>query len=138
MPDGIDLILEDHLRVDELFAAFAASGDPTLVGQIFDALAAHDDAEHSALYPLVGEVLGDPALVERSAAAHSLVKQQIDRMKFLEGPPLVAEVVALQKLVDGHAKEEETKVLPKLREAATPSQIEVLGARILATKQRVG
>ena len=138
MPDGIDLILTDHRRVDELFATFEASGDPTVVGQIFDALAAHDDAEHAALYPLAGKVLGDTAMIERFAAAHSAVKQQIDRMKHTEGPALVAGVAQLKKLVVAHVRDEETKLLPKLADAATDLQLEQLGSRILATKQRAG
>jgi hemerythrin superfamily protein len=138
MPDGIDLVLIDHRWVDELFASFEASGDPTVVGQIFDALAAHDDAEHGALYPLAGTLLGDPAMLERFAAAHSAVKQQIDRIRHTEGAALLAGVTQLKKLVDAHVRDEETKLLPKIRDAATPQQLEELGARIQATKQRVG
>jgi hypothetical protein len=138
MPDGIELILADHRRVDDLFAAFDADGDPTVVGQVIDALTAHDDAEHSALYPLAGEVLGDAALLERLTAAHSQVKAQIDRIKVREGADLVAAVTTLRKLVQNHVKDEEAKLLPQLREAATPQQLDALGTRILATKQRVG
>jgi hypothetical protein len=138
MPNGIDLILADHARVSELFAAFESGGDPTVIGQIFDALSAHDDAEHSALYPMAGTLLGDRGMVQRLAAAHSKVKQQIDRMKSMEGKELATGVATLRKLVDQHVKDEETKLLPKLREAATPQDLEVLGARILATKQRAG
>jgi len=138
MSDGIDLILADHHWVDELFVSFAASGDPTVVGQIFDALAAHDDAEHAALYPLAGTLLGDLGMLERFSAAHSAVKQQIDRIKHTEGAALVAGVTQLKKLVDAHVRDEETKLLPKIRDAATPLQLEELGARIQATKQRVG
>lgn len=138
MPDGIDLILADHERVNELFAEFAATADPTIVGQIFDALAAHDDAEHAALYPLLGATLGDVAMIERAAAAHSAVKQQIDRMKFLEGLPLVEAVSVLQKLVAEHVRDEEQRMLPALRARATAGQLDGLAARIEQAKQRVG
>jgi hemerythrin superfamily protein len=138
VPDGIELILADHQRVDALFTTFDETGDPTVIGQVVDALTAHDDAEHSALYPLAGRLLGDTAMIERLTGAHSEVKAQIDRMKATEGPELVAAFAALRKLVQAHVKDEETKLLPKLREAAEPQDLEVLGARILATKQRVG
>jgi hemerythrin superfamily protein len=138
MPDGIDLILTDHRWVDELFANVAASGDPTVVGQILDALAAHDDAEHAALYPLADTLLRDPAMLERFAAAHSAVQQEIDRIKHTEGAALLAGITQLKKLVDAHVRDEETKLLPKIRDAATPQQLEELGARILTSKQRVG
>ena len=138
MPDGIDLILADHRWVDDLFTDFEASGDSTVIGQIFDALAAHDDAEHAALYPLAGELLGDAAVLERLAAAHSMVKQQIDLIKATEGGELRAGVTALKKLVDAHVRDEETKLLPRLQDAADSQQLEQLAARILAVKQRVG
>lgn len=138
MPDGIDLILADHERVNELFAKFAESGDGSVIGQIMDALTAHDEAEHSALYPLVGHVLGNRTLIERSAIAHSAVKKQFDHIRHLEGAPLIAAVAVLQRIVDKHVADEEKNILPALRAKATPAQLDGLAARIEQTKQRVG
>lgn len=138
MPNGIELILADHQRVNELFAQFAETLDGTLVGQVVDALHAHDDAEHAALYPLAAHVLGDPALIERFATAHSAVKKQIDLVVTLEGSPLVEAVKRLQALVSDHAGDEEANLLPQLTEQATAAQLDGLGARILQVKQRVG
>lgn len=141
MPDGVDLILADHRYVDDLFTAFAAGPHGTVVGRIVDALAAHDDAEHAALYPFALDVLGEAAVadvLDRSALAHSAVKKQIDQLKFLEGQPLVDGVGVLQALVQEHVADEEANLLPALREGATPAQLDVLGSRILQAKQRVG
>ena len=138
MPNGIDLIVADHRRVDALFASFAETGDATLIGQVVDALSAHDDAEHAALYPLAGHLLGDAAAIERWAQAHSAVKKQIDRIKTLEGAPLVEAFDTLRQLVQQHAQDEEQNLLPALAEAATVQQLEGLGARILQAKQRGG
>jgi len=138
MTTGIDLILMDHERVNELFASFDETGDATYVGQILDSLVAHDDAEQAALYPLAGHVLGDVSMIARAAAAHSLVKQQMDLIRSLEGPPLTIAVKQLQQLVTAHVKEEETKLLPALAEKATAAQLEGLAARMEQAKQRVG
>jgi hemerythrin superfamily protein len=138
MPNGIDLILADHRTVEALFATFDATLDPTVVGQILDALTAHDDVEHGALYPLAGEVLGDGAMLEAMAAAHSAVKKQIEHLRQQEGSVLAAEVRGLRDMVARHVADEERKLLPKLAERATPLQLETLGARILDGKQRVG
>jgi hemerythrin superfamily protein len=138
MPNGIDLILADHRRVDDLFAAFADTGEPTLVGQIVDALSMHDQAEHSALYPLAGHVLQDPELIERSAAAHSGIKQLIDRITQLEGEPLTTAVTDLARVVRRHVEDEEQHLLPALADRCTPAQLDGLGARLEQTKQRVG
>jgi hemerythrin superfamily protein len=138
MPNGIDLILADHQRVNALFEQFDATGDGAIIGQVMDALSAHDDAEQSALYPLVGHVLGDVALIERSAVAHSAVKRQMDRIRHLEGQPLVDAFAVLRELVTAHVEDEEQNILPALQQAATPGQLDGLGARIEQTKQRVG
>lgn len=138
MPNGIDLILADHQRVNELFGSFASTPSGSTTGLIVDALTAHDAAEHAALYPLVGHLMGDVGVVERAAAAHSAIEQQIERLSALEGDPLVVAVGVLQRLVEEHVADEERNILPQLAAAATPQQLEGLGARILQAKFRVG
>jgi hemerythrin superfamily protein len=138
MPNGIELILADHRRVDALFTAFAETRDGNLVGQLIDVLSAHDDAEHAALYPLAAAVLGEGTLIGRCEQAHSAVKKQIDRLKTQEGPPLVQAVETLRKLVQRHVADEEKNLLPALGDRATPQQLDGLGARILQAKQRGG
>jgi|tagenome__1003787_1003787.scaffolds.fasta_scaffold19934362_2 hemerythrin superfamily protein len=138
MPDGIELVLADHRRVETLFAEFAETEDATVAGQIVDALTAHDQAEHSALYPLVGELLGDDAIVEQAALAHSAVKQAIEHLVGLEGAALVVAMQVLRETVDAHVQDEEEQILPALRDAASPGQLDGLAARIEQTKQRVG
>lgn len=138
MPNGIDLLLEDHRYVEALFAEFESSLDPTIVGQILDALVAHDDAEHAALYPMAGVLLGDAELVEAMSAAHSDVKKQMEHLRAQEGAVLVDEVLGLRDLVRAHVADEEKKLFPKLTKVAEEADLELLGARILACKQRVG
>jgi hemerythrin superfamily protein len=138
MPNGIDLILADHQLVDELFGEFDAKQDGATVGLIIAALKAHDEAEQAALYPFAANVLSDLELIERSSVAHSMVKKQFDIIAALEGAPLVAAVEVLKEMVTEHVADEEKNLLPALAEAATPQQLEALGARILQAKQRGG
>jgi hemerythrin superfamily protein len=138
MPNGIDLILADHRSVDALFARFDETADGTVIGQVICELKAHDDAEQAALYPMVGKILSDADMITRSSAAHSAVKKQIDVVTTLEGPPLVEAFKVLRTIVQKHVTDEEKNILPALGEAATPQQLEELGARLLQAKQRVG
>lgn len=138
MPSGIDLILADHELVNELFAEFEAKQDGATIGLVVAALKAHDEAEQAALYPMVGTLLDDLEMVQRSEASHSMIKKQFDLISTLEGPPLIAAFKVLQQLVSEHVADEEKNLLPKLAEAATPRQLEALGARILQAKQRGG
>ena len=138
MPNGIDLILADHRRVEELFTTFAETGAADIIGQVVDALAAHDDAEHAALYPLTGHLLGDATAIERWAQAHSAVKKQIDFLKMQKKAALTEAFETLRQLVQEHVADEEKNLLPALQDAATPQQLDGLGARILQAKQRGG
>lgn len=138
MPNGIDLILADHQAVSELFDEFERSANPTIVGQIVDSLSRHDQAEHAALYPFVGTVLGDESMVMRSAAAHSALKKLIDSLTTFEGAPLVVAVSGLRKVVDKHVADEEKNLLPALASATSAQQLEALGARFVQAKQRGG
>jgi hemerythrin superfamily protein len=138
MPSGIDLILADHRKVEALFDEFDQTGDAGVIGLVIDALKAHDDAEQSALYPFAGNVLGDAKLIQRSAAAHSYVKKQIDLITSREGAPLVEAFLGLRQLVTEHVADEEKNLLPALAEQATSQQLDALGARIQQAKQRGG
>jgi hemerythrin superfamily protein len=138
MPSGIDLILADHQTVSGLFAEFDTKQDATTIGLVIAALKAHDEAEQAALYPLAGQLLGDLELIQRSEAAHSTIKKQFDLIATLEGPPLIAAFERLQQLVTEHVEDEEGNLLPALAEAATPQQLDALGARLLQAKQRGG
>lgn len=136
--NGIDLLLADHRLVDALFDRFESTGDGTLIGEIAGHLTAHDDAEHAALYPLAGQLLGDAKLVERAAAAHAAVKAQLDHIRGLEGTALITAVAELRALVDAHVADEEKTIFPKLAKATDPAQLDWLGHHIEQTKQRVG
>ncbi len=138
MPNGIDLLLADHRFVDDLFADFGGPTQGLNVGRIVDALKAHDDAEHAALYPMCSRLLGDAEMVAECAAAHGQIKAQIEVVMGLEGPPLVDAVERLKAMVKAHVDEEEQVLFPELARVATPDQLDELGARILQAKQRVG
>ena len=138
MPNGIDLVLADHRKVEALFGKFNETVLGSYAGMIFDALAAHDDAENGALYPLALGLLGDADLLDRSETAHSTVKKLIDQAKFQEGVSLLATMALLKEAVEAHVQDEEKNLLPKLQAAATPAQLEGLAARWEQIKQRVG
>ena len=137
MPNGIDLILADHQRVNALFAQFAETGVGAVVGQIIDCLAAHDDAEHGALYPLAGEILDNTEDIARFDVAHAQIKRAIDDLRPLEGQPLIDAVAKLHEAVTAHVEDEELHLLPQLAAAATPAQLDEIGTRILQVKQRL-
>ena len=140
MPSGIDLILADHRHVEDLFARFdkGPADDPSIPGQIFGELTAHDEVEQHALYPLTAAVLDDDTLLERSLLAHTEVKVLIERARALEGAPLASAMETLRDAVQAHVADEEQALLPALEKKATAGQLDGLASRIESIKQRVG
>jgi hypothetical protein len=68
----------------------------------------------------------------------TVVGRIIDQLMAQEGTPLVEAVATLRALVEAHVADEEQRLLPALRSAATDRQLDELGGRILQAKQRVG
>ena len=146
-PEGrhpaIALVLADHRRVERLFADVHTTEEGGYIGQILDALTAHDAAEQAALYPLALALLGDgqdeaAGLVSGALDAHREVKVQMERIRSLEGPALLEAVAVLEVLVTTHVTDEEEQLLPAIEAAATPAQLDGLAARWEQAKQRVG
>ena len=135
--NGIDLVRADRQRVNELFVRFNADLDRTLVKQAIEALRAHKDAEHAALYAFAARVLDAPALMELLRAAHEAVQKQIDVVAGLEDNRLVDAFQTLQAFVGENARVEETKLFPRLTELATAEQLEGLALQILSVKQGI-
>jgi hemerythrin superfamily protein len=138
MANGIDLLLADHRRVEDLFAKFDETRDGTIVGEILDALTAHDYAEHAALYPLSAALTNNAALIQRLMGAHSEVKKVIEHLRGLEGAPLVDAVGRLKAAITKHVADEEKNLFPALEKIAMPAQLDELGARVEHAKQRGG
>ena len=80
----------------------------------------------------------DADAIERWAQAHSAIKKQIDHLKVQEGAALAEAFETLRTLVNDHVEDEERNLLPALDDAATPQQLDGLGARVLQAKQRGG
>ena len=85
MPNGIDLILADHRRVEALFAEFDETGDGAIIGQVVDALTGARRRRARRALPARRPRARRRRLIERWAAAHSAVKKQIDLLRTLEG-----------------------------------------------------
>jgi hemerythrin superfamily protein len=137
VPNGIDLIIADHRKVDELFAELEATGSAGCAGLVMEALTQHDEAEQHALYPLIGQLLGHE-MVDEALLAHSRVKMLMEAARASEGPQLALVMDELRTAVQAHVADEESRLLPALAESATPVQLDELGARIMQVKQRVG
>ncbi len=136
MPNIINLILEDHRTVEALFARFNQSAEGAVAATICRALNAHSEAEELVAYPAFAEVLG--VAVEDLYDEQAHAKALINRAMQAEGSGLISVLADLEAGITEHVAEEEETFLPQLGEALPVDQPNVLGAKYLAVKLRLG
>ncbi len=133
----VDLIMNDHRELERIFDELMTKPEtrPTLVPVMITLLTAHSRAEESEVYPAAADAGGSDD-VEHSQKEH------------LEADRLAAKVAdtdydspdfpeVLQKLIDGvkhHVEEEESTVLPGMRERMDDSRLEELGQAFLRSR----
>jgi hemerythrin-like domain-containing protein len=133
----VDLIMNDHRELERIFDELMNQPDKRaqLVPVMITLLTAHSRAEESEVYPAAASAGGSED-VEHSQKEH------------LEADQLAAKVAetdvdspefptALQKLIDGvkhHVEEEESTVLPGMRENMDAARHDELGQAFLTAR----
>jgi len=143
--DAIELILEDHRTVDELFDRFEAVTDTVdsaekreLVSQIVRELSIHASIEEQVFYPAVRERLpqGDE-VVHESLDEHQAVKELLAAIEDTDpaDPKFDERVTMLIREVRHHVEEEERDILPALRAQLGDEAVREMGAAMLRAKE---
>ena len=143
--DAIELLREDHRKVEKLFTEFEkADGDDTaacrdIVEQACAELKIHATVEEELFYPAIREVLeeDDTALVDEAEVEHDTAKMLIARLEGLDAdePQYAATFTVLSEYIKHHVKEEEGEIFPKVKKAKL--DLEDLGARMRARKEEL-
>jgi hemerythrin superfamily protein len=143
--DAISMLMDDHQAVDHLFRRFESSregGSPAeqrlLIEQMTQELTLHAEIEEEVFYPAVRRLLaqGDQ-LVEECLHEHAEVKGLLTDISSSdpESTGYDPKVMTLIGDVRHHVNEEESEILPKLRQAIGTSQLVELGRRLAEAKQ---
>lgn len=137
--DAIDLLKEDHRKVEMLFAQFekARSNKQQLLDQIIKELSIHATVEENIVYPLLED---SRKVAEKTAEAyeeHHIVKMAIAELADIpaEKEIVKAKVKVLREMVRHHVKEEEMNMLPQLKKSGV--DLERLAMDILRRKQQL-
>ncbi len=136
MTDVIALIEHDHREVEDLFAKFKSTKDEAVATQICDELDQHADAEEKAVYPAIeAQVPDGKSMVEEAVDEHKEARQLIGRIRQTKDPDHLAQLVNdLEQAISHHVEEEESEVLPKMREAMNTDELEELGEAFESAK----
>jgi hemerythrin-like domain-containing protein len=142
--DPIELIKEDHRRVEALFEEYGAYAEDAyiqrgeLVEVIIDELEAHTEMEETIVYPVFREAFDDEGdkKVEEAYAEHDVAKNLMDELKMLDpqDPQFDAKVTVLKESVEHHVEEEESDLLPLAEESVSGEEMARIGQEMQAFK----
>ncbi|HET9139123.1 hemerythrin domain-containing protein [Actinophytocola sp.] len=141
--DLIDVIIADHREFEKVFTELEArSGSAQhrrdLLDHVIAELVRHSVAEEMFMYPAARKALpnGDE-VVDHELEEHHEAEEDMKALEDLEpGDPRFDEMVAkLIKDVRHHLEEEESKLLPKMRELCSAEELHKLGEKVVAAKK---
>jgi hemerythrin superfamily protein len=135
--DVVELIMKDHRELERIFDELMSNPDKRagLLPVMTTLLTAHSRAEEAEVYPAAREAGGEEE-VKHSQEEHLEADQLAAALA--ETDPMSEEFPqALQKLVDAvkhHVEEEESTVLPGMRERLSEDRLAELGEAFLSSR----
>lgn len=133
-PDAIELLEEQHRKVEEAFEKLESARADTQKEKWFykvaDLLAAHAKIEETIFYPAVFDEDTEEEL-RRSVEEHLVAKRLIADMLDMEvsDPQFMSKAAVLREVVEHHIQEEESEMFPWVREMDL-DDLNVLGKRM--------
>lgn len=142
MNDPIRILTADHREVATLLKRLADTDEGRerneLAREVQTKLTAHMDIEESIVYPPVSDEVGEEDR-EEAEIEHRLARQGLDTvMSMLEQPGFGAAVQMLIGGITHHVEEEESQLLPELKDAMDRDEWAALGDAIADAKQAAG
>jgi iron-sulfur cluster repair protein YtfE (RIC family) len=140
--DPMRILKADHREVEKLLDKLADSEEGTeredMVDELATKLRAHMEAEESIVYPPVraevGEEDEEEAEIEHDLAREGLAKVQ----QMVEMPGFGAAVEMLKGGISHHVEEEETQLLPELKESLDREAWLAIGDALVEAKKAAG
>ena len=142
MNDPMTILKADHREAKQLMTALADSEEGkernAMAAELERALTLHMAIEEEYVYPLVAEKVGaedeEEAEIEHGLAREGLAKL----MSMVEMPGFGAAVEMLKGGILHHVEEEETELLPSLKEAMGREEWLALGDSLAKAKANAG
>ena len=139
--DAIDLLKQDHRKVEKLFSEIEKSKDgrDRLFTELATELTVHAEIEEQLFYPAVQNAKQTHDLVLESFEEHKQVKMVLADLEKTDKSTdtWLAGLKVLMEDVKHHVEEEETELFPRVKEKIlSREELENLGQRMEAMKAR--
>ncbi len=142
MNDPMTILKADHREVKKLLTALGDSEEGTereqMAAEVDAALRLHMEIEETFLYPAVAEYVGEED-EEEAEIEHGLAREGLAKMvSMVDKPGFGAAAEMLLGGIEHHVEEEETELLPALKEALPREEWLALGDTIAQAKADAG
>jgi len=142
--DAIEILMQDHRKVQKIFKEFEKSKDEMddgdkaeMIRQGCMELKIHTQIEEEIFYPAARDAIDDEDLVDEAEVEHASAKQLIDELEGMEpGDDMYdARFTVLGEYVNHHIKEEEHELFPQVKKAKL--DLEELGRKMMQMKEKL-
>ena len=137
MPDVIQLLNQDHRKVEELFTEFESTQSWEICQQICDELEIHTQLEEEIVYPSLKRI--DSKLEKEAEKEHDEAKQLVAKIRRggADSSDLVTTMTKLKEAVEHHVEEEESEAWPKMRQELGQTKLGELGTEVEQRKREL-
>lgn len=138
--DLVDLLLDQHSQIRDLFAEVEAGAGPQRVDafhRLVQLLAVHETAEEEIVHPLARRSIdGGEGVVDARLAEEHDAKQQLQALEQLdpESAEFGTALAELRQAVITHANHEEAYEFRYLRQAVDPARLQTLATAVRAAE----
>ncbi len=144
MADVITMLEQDHREVEELFEKIKNTNGAAraqLVSRLAADLRLHMKVEESIVYPAIAKQVDDgDDMVEEAKTEHEGARKVLGDVEKLSPnePGFDGALEMLEAGISHHVEEEEDEVFPKFRESVSAEELDDLGQRVAAAKEKAG
>lgn len=137
MPDPIEILKEDHHKVEQLFEQLG-DGHFGTVQKIIQELKVHTSLEEEFVYPALRDAV-DEGLADDAEGDHQDVEELIGQLEEMTAAhPAVGETLEkLKHEVEEHVAKEENELLPKLADTLSDEKLAELGGQLAGRKREL-
>ena len=138
--DAIELLKQDHKKVEEIFAAMETKeARQKLFPELDRELSVHAEIEEKIFYPATREAEPTRDLVLESIEEHKQIKMVLADLEQTDKTTDVwaAALKVLKEDVMHHVGEEENELFPKVKKVLSKEQLEDLGTRMETLKMQL-
>ncbi|GAA0322816.1 hemerythrin domain-containing protein [Actinoallomurus spadix] len=131
MADVVELIMQDHRTLEKLFDELQqdTARRPELLEKVAALLTAHSRAEEERVYPAVAKEAGERDEAHHGTEEHHEAEEMLEELRGMspKGKEFEAKLKEFVDAVKHHVEEEESDILPALRDAVSAERLKELG-----------